>query len=570
MKRFGKTEALTCLALFLLALGLRLTGLDYGYFHGDERVNDAAKVLTGQLIPGQHFYPPFINYLNAVALVVLFAVGLVAGWWDSAGAFRDQYFADPTAFYLATRAMTALWGAGLAVLFFLAARQLRLTQRSAIAIGLLGAFFPLAVFMSHISKGDAGLATAMMACIWAMLMRMDDPRHGRWDLILGLSVTLALSFKHSAIFVLLPMGLGWLVLLAQQEGTGAALKSFARVFLLTVGLWPIFNIGVLLDFQNFLEYQRIQSVMSVQGGTSGHWAGITTLIARSFDTAFGMTAVMASAAILCPILILTAPRLSQKGSLLVIWLALTIGTLATAWITGSRQPEHLWIANFAGYLFVGAVALAAYVESGPRLSQYLAASWLAAGLGLSIWGSVIVLTQATAMPVQVALDHYLAENHADRRILTAVAHRIPQQKEAQAVELQRIERLASKYKIDAPEVAEDRIIHTSAEGALFYVHMPVVMFGLESVDEGQEGYSVKAHTWPLQAEEWQRAYWLDQGFSLFVVEDFANYAHHVAPEIRRQFLQALDRDCAELRRFDPSKPLFLEREVRVYDCGAGS
>ena len=570
MKRFGKTEALTCLALFLLALGLRLTGLDYGYFHGDERVNDAAKVLTGQLIPGQHFYPPFINYLNAVALVVLFAVGMVAGWWDSAGAFRDQYFTDPTAFYMATRAMTALWGAGMAVLFFLAARQLRLKQRSAIAIGLLGAFFPLAVFMAHISKGDAGLATAMMACIWAMLMRMDDPRHGRWDLILGLSVTLALSFKHSAIFVLLPMGLGWLALLAQQEGTGAALKSFARVFLLTAGLWPIFNIGVLLDFQNFLEYQRIQSVMSVQGGTAGPWAGITTLIARSFETAFGMTSAMALAAILSPFLILTAPRLSQKGSLLVIWLALTIGTLATAWITGSRQPEHLWIANFAGYLFVGAVALAAYVESGPRLSQYLAASWLAVGLGLSIWGSVIVLTQAAAMPVQVALDHYLAENHADRRILTAVAHRIPQQKEAQAVELQRIERLARKYKIDAPEVAEGRIIQTSAEGALFYVHMPAVLYGLESVDDGQEGYDVKAHTWPLQAEEWQRSYWMNQGFNLFVVQDFANYAHHFEPEMRRQFLQALDRDCAELRRFDPSKPLFLEREVRVYDCGEGS
>jgi hypothetical protein len=98
MHRFGKTEAWIFLALFAVALGLRLIGLDYGYFHGDERVNDAAKVLAGQLVPGQHFYPPFINYLNAVALVALFPVGLLSGWWEGAGDFRAAYFIDPTPF----------------------------------------------------------------------------------------------------------------------------------------------------------------------------------------------------------------------------------------------------------------------------------------------------------------------------------------------------------------------------------------------------------------------------------------------------------------------------------------
>ena len=44
--------------LFFVAWGLRVIGLDWGYLHGDERVNQAAKVLAGELIPDQHFYPP--------------------------------------------------------------------------------------------------------------------------------------------------------------------------------------------------------------------------------------------------------------------------------------------------------------------------------------------------------------------------------------------------------------------------------------------------------------------------------------------------------------------------------
>ena len=76
------------LVLFTVAFLLRAVGADYGYFHGDERINEAAKVLTGQLVPEQHFYPPLINYLNAIGLAGLFGLGQPAsrraGLWDLA------------------------------------------------------------------------------------------------------------------------------------------------------------------------------------------------------------------------------------------------------------------------------------------------------------------------------------------------------------------------------------------------------------------------------------------------------------------------------------------------------
>ena len=118
----GKSDFVTRLSvglgLFLLAFALRALGADYGYFHGDERINDAAKVLAGQIVPGQHFYPPLITYLNGLAFGGLFALGLPLGWWGSPGEFRAQYFSDPTVFYLTARYLTAVIGALIAPLFF--------------------------------------------------------------------------------------------------------------------------------------------------------------------------------------------------------------------------------------------------------------------------------------------------------------------------------------------------------------------------------------------------------------------------------------------------------------------
>lgn len=566
MSKFNKTDILLCFCLFLVALGLRLSGSDYGYFHGDERVNDAAKVLAGQLIPGQHFYPPFINYVNAIALAVLFGVGLVADWWDGTAAFRDQYFSDPTLFYIAARSMTALWAAGLAVAFFLGARRLALSRTLSSAVALLAVFFPLSVFMSHIAKGDAALATMLVASFWALLARMDSTRPLRWDLVLGLCVTLTLSFKHSAIFVLFPLGLGWIVLLAFKEGLTPAVKSFAMALAVIIVVWPVLNIGLILDFEGFLDYQRIQAVMSLRGDGQSALDGLVTLAKRSLELSFGMIATMVIAAVFSPILILTAPNLRQKPTLLVIWGALAFGSVVTAVMTGARQPEHLWISNFAGFLFVGGLALASWAGSARSPQRWFAIFWLSSGILFGALGTSVVLRQANAIPIQQSIAQYLSQMHGDHRILTSAVLGLPQRKEAQQLELARLDRLAAKYNTPLPERAEERIIQTSAPNAVFYVNMPGVMFGLENVEDGEVDYEIKAHTWPMQPEEWKLGYWRDQGFELYVVQDFEYYAHTSAPKMRQDFLKDLAATCREIRRFEPVKPLFLEREVRIFDC----
>jgi hypothetical protein len=564
---FDKFSAILCFALFLLAFLVRAYAADYGLFLGDERINEAAKVLTGKLIPDQHFYPPFINYLNGVAFGFLFVIGLAAGWWDGASGFQAQYFADPTAFYVTARLVTAASGALMAPLFYMTARSFGLDRGRSVAVGLVAVIFPLGVFMAHIAKGDTGLATALIALFWAIIVRLEAGRSLRIDALIGLFTVLALSFKHSAIFILFPLAIGLIVLLSRTEGTRQALASFGRAMLIILVLWPLLNIGLVLELPQFIAYQRIQSVMSVQSPDQSALVGLVTVLRRSFEVIFGMNPVMSVLAILTPVLLVRSRFTpTQKLTLGMIWVSLTIGTVIVAGLTGPRQPEHLWIANFAGFLLLGGVLLADQSRGPQRGVRAVAASLFAISAGFGLYGTAEVLRQAQAEPMHRTVGTYLAAEFPERRILTSQFLDIPQMREAQQLELDRVDRLARKYNIEVPPLAEERIISSSAPDAVFFVNMPGTMFGLENVDDDDLTYEVQAHAWPLQKQEWVLDYWEGLGFSIHVVQDFPYYAYESEPAMRRAYYQTLAETCRLLRVFEPAKPLFLESEVRVFDC----
>lgn len=559
-------SVLFCLAFFLLAFVLRALGVDYGYLHGDERISDAAKVLTGDLIPGQHFYPPFINYVNGVAFGALFAVGLPLGWWDGVGSFRAQYFDDPTVFYVTARLVTAAFGALLAPIFYLSARRVGLTPGASLITGLLAALFPLAVYQSHIAKGDVAMATFIVAAIAATLARVDTERPFRWDALFGLAVVLALSFKHSAVFVLAPLALGHLVILGSREGPRAAGLAFLRGIVVVLILWPILNIGTVLDFKTFLEYQQIQSVMSIRGN-DGPFSGIATLAERLPQIVPGLNPVFALVGLAFPLL-LPAQIFAQKFKphLLTIWLALLIGTLGTALMVGPRQPEHLWIGNFAGFLLLAGLGLTGLLTSVRHGLRPLVALLIIAGVGLSSLGASRPIMQALAKPVYHETDDILRDRYGDTRVLSMVETDIPIKQAARDMEISRWERLAEKYNVTLPDMAEERLQQSAAPDAQFIFPMPVAMYGLEHVDEDAEGYTVQAHAWPLQSQEWQLDYWLDQGFSVVILKNLDYMRNEVASPLIRAFAEELVARCTIVDSIEPRKPLFLEREISVFDC----
>ena len=558
---------LPVLGLLAIALLLRVTGVDFGYFLGDERINEGAKVLSGQLVPTEHYYPPLMNYLNAVAFAVLFGVGLVLQLWDSLGGFRAQYFEDPTAFYIAGRTMTALTGAVLAPLFYLILRALDMAPRAALLGGLLAALFPLAVYLSHIAKGDIALASSVTACVWAVLERHRTERPVRWDIVLGVTVVLAASFKHSAVFLIAPMMLVHAVSLALATSVGTMLRSAGTALLTAVLLWPVLNIGIVLDLQNFLEYQRIQSVMSVRDDGLG--TALAMMAGQAVDVVLGVNPVLAALGVLFPAYLLSPfCRLPRRGLLAGLWVAMLTGTLIVASIVGTRQPEHLWIANFTLLLLFATLIVADLAGRAGR-GPVTTAGWGLAGIALvlGLWGSGTVLQQALTTPVTAQVDALMAERFADRRILTSAVTKLPQQKEAQQAEFARWDRLAKKYNSAMPEMAPERIIQVSAPRAIYYRNMPSALYGLENVDEDDVDYEVKAHAWPLQREEWRLDYWLDQGFEVFVIRDLQHWMADSPAPLIRDFLRDLTGRCETMQEFPARKPLFLEWPVTVLRCG---
>ena len=558
---------LPVLGLLAIALLLRVTGVDFGYFLGDERINEGAKVLSGQLVPTEHYYPPLMNYLNAVTFAVLFGVGLVLQLWDSLGGFRAQYFEDPTAFYIAGRTMTALTGAVLAPLFYLILRTLDMAPRAALLGGLLAALFPLAVYLSHIAKGDIALASSVVACVWAVLERHRTDRPVRWDIVLGITVVLAASFKHSAVFLIAPMMLVHAVSLALATSVGTMLRSAGTALLTAVLLWPVLNIGIVLDLQNFLEYQRIQSVMSVRDDGLG--TALAMMAGQAVDVVLGVNPVLAALGVLFPAYLLSPfCRLPRRGLLAGLWVAMLTGTLIVASIVGTRQPEHLWIANFTLLLLFATLIVADLAGRAGRGPVTTTGWGLAAiALVLGLWGSGTVLQQALTTPVTAQVDALMAERFADRRVLTSAATKLPQQKEAQQAEFARWDRLAKKYNSAMPEMAPERIIQVSAPGAIYYRNMPSALYGLENVDEDDVDYEVKAHAWPLQREEWQLDYWLEQGFEVFVIRDLQHWMADSPAPLIRDFLRDLTGRCETMQEFPARKPLFLEWPVTVLRCG---
>jgi hypothetical protein len=557
------------LVTFLIALFVRAWGADHGIFHPDEGINSAAKALAGDLVPGHHFYPPFINYLNAIALLGLFAFGLIAGWWNDTGAFRDQYFADPTAFYVAARLMTALTGALMAPLFYLVARRLQIDHMRSFGVSMICAFFPLAVFMATISKGDTGLATSVVALIWAILWRVQSGPSWRLDLLVGFCVVLCLSFKHSAIFTLFPLAIVLFVAIAKQESLRGAWASLARALLVILVLLPVFNIGLFLDIKGFLAYQQIQSVMSVQPKDGATFIGLTTLFWRSLEIHSGINPIMTLLVLLTPLLLLRKScRIPHRVLLVFVWVSLFIGTVTVTLLVGPRQPEHLWVANFACFLLLAGLALADLSRSDQPVLKVFAFGLFAGTMALGIIGTTETIRQARAIPMHQMVEAYLQENSADRQIITSVDLAENQTKEAQQLDIMRTNRLAEKYDVAMPPRSEEGIISVSASDALFYLNMPTAFGGLENVDEDDVTYEVQPHAWPLQSEEWALDYWLDAGFTIFVVRDFPNVISDDYLEIQRDFYRAVNESCAPVAQFEPTKTLLAERTVWIFDCAS--
>lgn len=551
--------------LFALAVLLRLIGVDYGYFHGDERVNEAARALAGQIVPAQHFYPPLFNYLNAVVFAVLYVIGRAIPLWHSLAEFRAQYFADPTAFYIAARIATAAMTAVIAPLFYLIARELRLSHGAALVAGLMGALLPASVFLAHIAKSDMPLATSGVLLLYLLLLRHRTAEAPKLDLWVGVAIVLGVSFKHSFVMFLAPLLLFHAAILVASAGLGGAVRSLLRSGLLALALWPILNIGTVLDFARFLEFQEVQAIMSVRDDSFADAA--RTWLGLAANPAEGLTWAGLGLALVFPVVVLAARRPGRAEAVALSgWAATLLGTAIVLATVGTRQHSGLWILYFTLLQLFAGLALALLLDQRAWALRAVGAGASLAAILASLWGASISLRQAIAPPIEAEVTAFVADHFADRRIMTSVALARKQHPEALAATRARTEALAAKYGIEMPEEAPERAVDPRPGPPLYHLPMPGVMFGLETATDEEIKDVVQPHAWPLQPQEWTLAYWFGRGVDGFVLGDLEYYRTESPSEAFRSFHTEVAETCTLLRRFEPTKPLFIEPEVSVFDC----
>ncbi len=157
-------------AIVLLALGLRVVGLQYGLpdVYNPDEVAIMARALTfakGTLNPGNFLYPTFFFYVLFGWVGSYLGFVWLTGGASSVAALQQLYFTDPTGIYTAGRLLGAVCGAlGTLAVYHLGARLLN--RRVGMAAALFLAVAPLAVRDAHYVKHDVPATLAViLACI---------------------------------------------------------------------------------------------------------------------------------------------------------------------------------------------------------------------------------------------------------------------------------------------------------------------------------------------------------------------------------------------------------------------
>ena len=555
------------LALFGLALAIRLIGIDWHGYHPDENPRAAARVLAGDLTV-ESFYPPLFDYLIAAAYVALYAIGRVASWWDSTTAFRDAYFSDPLVFYLASRVVTAILSAFLAPLTFVFGIVHGISSRSAALAGAAAALIPGSIFWAHIAKSDVALAPAfLLVGIAASLVIARPGQRGR-QALLALAIALAVSIKHSAIFFLGPLMLLMLVISTQQPHPGRLAAAWLISLIGAAILWVPLNIGIILDPEPFLAAQRVQAIMSLRSSDPGGTMAAVMATLTSADTGLPIYLILLWALIPLPLL-LVSPAAGRPfvRMMLIVQAATALAMLMLVYLGGIRQPTNLWLPYISLIAVTILLTLAAYLDRPPGRERGVAFGLMLLCVVSFSMRTMPIVQQAIVPPNAAVIARHIRSIAAPgARILSAVdlSSSLPVSRDSYTEQRARHERLARKYGVTLPP--SSRPLVPDPAGAYTIVPFPFVIGGLESVPPDQVT-TVVAYAWPLQPEEWQLNHWQERGFR-YVVADRAGHNHPV--QAYRSFYRELAARCRTHAQVRTAKPLFWEQDVAIYDCAVAS
>jgi hypothetical protein len=236
-------------ALLLLALALRLWGLDFGLPMAEARPDEltiafqAMKFGRGDLNPHSFNYPSLFKYLMFGLFGAYFAVGKVVGHFGGQEDFLRTFFDGAVPFRLLMR----LWSAAMGTLGV--ALLLRAPGGRWGALLLAVAF--LHVRDSHFGVTDLTMVTLATAAVLACDALRRDGRV-RTALVAGVLAGLATSTKYNAALLCAPLAV------AAVLSPGASLRLLGAGAAAMVGAFLVGTPFALLDLSTFLHDFRYE------------------------------------------------------------------------------------------------------------------------------------------------------------------------------------------------------------------------------------------------------------------------------------------------------------------------
>ncbi|HYH47188.1 MAG TPA: glycosyltransferase family 39 protein [Thermoanaerobaculia bacterium] len=238
----SRAETLALFGVLLLAAGLRLWGLLHDLpfsYYGDELhfMKRAMALGTGDLNPHWFHKPAFLMYVLAFCYGIYYALGALAGRFESTAEFGAHFLFAPADFLLIGRLVVCASGIATVWVVYRLARRAYGSAAAGLAGALAAAVLRPMVESSQEIKSDIPCAFLVALSVLFYVRAHDreeapgEGRRGRRDLIIaGLLAGAAMGTHYYAI-VLLPT---YLLLEGWRFVRGAGRPALGRAALLTV------------------------------------------------------------------------------------------------------------------------------------------------------------------------------------------------------------------------------------------------------------------------------------------------------------------------------------------------
>jgi Dolichyl-phosphate-mannose-protein mannosyltransferase len=246
--------ALAIGAVLVLALGLRVWGVDHGLpyaYNADENAHFVTRAIG---LFGHDWNPNY--YVNPPAYTYLVHI-LLGAWYGGRAGVSNAFATDPTGIWLLSRVLAAVLGTIAVWLLYLAGSRLLDRRVGLLAAGILAVAF-LPVFYSKLALNDVPTLAGLCLALWgtAGVLRFGRTRDYA---VAGIGLGLACATKYTGGIVLLAILGAAAAQLAAAGGKRFVLRGLAIAAGAALAAFVVANPYSVLDFHAFWDGLTHQS-----------------------------------------------------------------------------------------------------------------------------------------------------------------------------------------------------------------------------------------------------------------------------------------------------------------------